>query len=261
MAALGAGAPGLLIGSILGQSAGTFGLLNRVLGTRKELLKAISWRRMMFLANRYRRFPLIASWTAVLDAAGSNQLLYLLVSTQYSTTIAGFIFLVERVVARPLSMVGTSILQVFVAEAGQTASTDPEKLKRRFRQIVIHQFYLAIAWVALANVAAIAFFPLAFGPDWSGAIVYLQAMSLGYLAQAIVLPVFHTLQLLERQVTAATWQISRVVLTVAIFALGAHFGVKAPWVIFSYSVLHAAACGILLLLMESAIKKLPREKR
>ena len=99
---------------------------------------------MAALARRYRRFPLIASWAALIDSAGGSQLLYLLVTSAYSARIAGFIFLAERVVARPLSMVGTSVLQVFMGEAGRTASEDPPRLKKRFFQVVNRQFWLAL---------------------------------------------------------------------------------------------------------------------
>jgi len=254
----GAGAPGLLIGSVLGQSAGTFGLLHRIIRARPGILREVSWRQMMSLAKRYRHFPLIGSWTALIDAAGGNQLLYLLITTHYAASIAGFLFLVERVVARPLSMVGTSILQVFVGEAGQTATTAPDKLKSRFRQVVHHQFFLAMAWILVANLGAALFFPKVFGAEWGGAVIYLQAMSLGYLAQAVVLPVFHTLQILERQAMAAWWQVFRLLFIIAIFVVGVHFDVSAVWIVMGYSLAQAIAGAILLILMMNAIQQLQR---
>jgi O-antigen/teichoic acid export membrane protein len=219
----------------------------------------MSWQRMAMLARRYYRFPLIASWTALLDAAGGNQLLYILIASQYSATIAGFIFLIERVIARPLSMVGTSILQVFVGEAGQTATMAPDKLKSRFRQVVKHQFCLAAGWIVVANIGAAMFFPTVFGREWSEAVVYLQAMSLGYLVQATVQPVFHTLQLLEKQGTAAAWQITRVTATVGIFVFGASMHMPPDRVVLCYSIAQALCCGVLILLMNRAINQLQRK--
>jgi O-antigen/teichoic acid export membrane protein len=255
-ALLGWGAPGLLAGSILGQSAGTLGLFKRVLRSRGTLLRHVSWRRMAALATRYRRFPLIASWAALIDAAGGSQLLYLAVSTTYSARIAGFIFLAERVVARPLSIVGTSVLQVYMAEASRTASTDPARLKSRFRQVVSRQFALALAWILVSNLAAAVLFARLFGANWSDAVVYLQAMSLGYLSQAIVLPVFHTLQILEKQALAAGWQIARLVLVAATFFAAWAFKLEAPVAILGYSVAQAICCGALLVLMTKSIDKL-----
>lgn len=258
LGALGAGAPGLLVGSILGQSAGTLGLFYGQIARHRGLLRTISWQKMMLLARRYRRFPLVASWAALIDAAGGNQLLYLLVSVGFSARIAGFIFLAERVVARPLSMIGTSILQVFVGEAGKMVSADPAKLRARFYQVVSRQFCLALGWILVANVAAAALFPTVFGADWGDAVIYLQAMSLAYLAQAIVLPVFHTLQILERQTIAAAWQLGRLSLVVITFSLSTTFDLGAPATIFCYSAAQALSCTILLALMAKAIQRLQR---
>jgi O-antigen/teichoic acid export membrane protein len=259
LALLGAGAPGLLVGSIAGQSAGTLGLFQRLFRTR-TLTSAVSWHRMWALAKRYRRFPLIASWAALIDSAGGTQLLYLLVTASYSARIAGFIFLAERVVARPLSLVGTSILQVFMGEAGKTAAADPAKLKTRFYQVVSRQFLLAVVWIAAANLAAALVFPKVFGAEWGDAVIFLQAMSIGYLAQAIVLPVFHTLQVLEKQTIAAGWQVGRLLLVVTTFGIASYLDLDAPLTIFCYSAVQAT-CGLALLaLMAQAIEKLQQVK-
>jgi O-antigen/teichoic acid export membrane protein len=254
----GGGAQGLLFGSILGQSAGTFGLLYDLFAKRADLLRAVSWKRMGSLAWRYRRFPLIASWAALIDAAGGNQLLYLIVTTQYSARIAGFIFLAERIVARPLIIIGTSILQVFVGEAGKNVSADPAKLRARFYQVTSRQALIATGWILLANAGAAALFETVFGTDWGDAVIYLQAMSLAYLAQAIVLPVFHTLQILEKQSLAAGWQLGRLLLTLATLGLCIRYNVTAPWAIFYYGAAQAFCCATLLLLMARAIQRLQR---
>ena len=260
LALLGAGAPGLLIGSILGQSAGTLGLFQRLFKSRGSFAGMISRQRMWALAKRYRRFPLIASWAALIDSAGGSQLLYLLVSFTYSARIAGFIFLAERIVARPLSMVGTSILQVFMGEAGKTAAADPAKLRTRFYQVVSRQFLLAFVWIVASNLVAALVFPKVFGTQWADAVIYLQAMSVGYLAQAIVLPVFHTLQLIEKQTVAACWQLGRLLTVVATFTTASRLDLSAPMTIFCYSAVQAACCVALLVLMAKSIDKLQRVK-
>jgi O-antigen/teichoic acid export membrane protein len=257
----GVGAPGLVVGSILGQSAGTFGLLWRQIGGQRSLLRAVSWQKMAELARRYRRFPLIASWAALIDAAGGNQLLFLLVSVEYSARVAGFIFLAERIAARPLSLIGTSILQVFVGEAGKSVSADPAQLRRRFYQVTSRQLCLAAAWLTVTNGAALFPFPAVFGANWGDAVIYLQAMSLGYLAHAMVLPVFHTLQILEKQSIAAAWQIGRLALIVTTLGAAIHFGLSVPLAIFCYSAAQALACTVLFMVMAVSINRLERARR
>jgi len=225
---------------------------------RSGLLKAISWQRMAQQAKRFRQFPLVGSWAALIDAVGGSQLLYLLITTTYSARVAGFIFLAERVVSRPLAIIGTSILQVFVGEAGKTIASDPALLKRRFHQLVTRQFALAVAWILLANLMAILLFPTLFGEDWREGVPYLEAISGAYLAQAVVLPVFHTLQLLERQRMAAAWQVGRLVLTVGVFSAGVALDYSAPAVIAAYSAAQAVACAVFLVMMARSIQQVQR---
>ena len=258
LALLGFGAPGLLFGNILGQSAGTFGLFGHMAAIKKDWRAALSWPRIKALAARFKQFPLVGSWAALIDAVGSNQLLYLLITSTYSARIAGFIFLAERVVSRPLSIIGTSILQVFVGEAGRLIATDPAALKRRFYQVATRQLAMATAWILLANLVAIMLFPIMFGEEWRDGVPYLQAISIAYLAQAAVLPVFHTLQLLERQRMAAIWQIGRLILTVGVFAVGVSMNLPAPTVIFAYSVAQAVACVIFFMMMARSIQQVQR---
>jgi O-antigen/teichoic acid export membrane protein len=249
----------LLVGSILGQSAGTFGLFNAMFAGRTQLLKSITWSGMKAQAKRYRQFPLVASWAALIDAIGGSQLLYLLIGATYSARIAGFIFLAERVVSRPLAIIGTSILQVFVGEAGRTVQSDPAHLKKRFYQVVTRQAALAAVWILMANLIAWLLFPTLFGEEWRDAVPYLQAISLAYLAQATVLPVFHTLQILEKQSMAAVWQIGRLILTVGVFFGATALGLSTPLVITAYSVAQVIAAIVLLVMMAHSIQQVQRK--
>lgn len=145
-----------------------------------------------------------------------------------------------------------------MGEAGKTVTADPARLRSRFYQVTSRQFVLAVAWVGITNLSAEALFPTVFGAGWGDAAVYLQAMSVAYLAQAVVLPVFHTLQILEKQATAAAWQVGRLLLVVTIFGVSAHFDVSAPWAIFCYSAGQAFSCMVLMALMGRSIQRLQR---
>ena len=83
-------------------------------------------------------------------------------------------------------------------------------------------------------------------------------MSLAYLAQAIVLPVFHTLQILEKQTIAAGWQVGRLLLVLITFFLSITFDLSAAATIFCYSAAQALTCTILLALMAKSIQRLQR---
>jgi O-antigen/teichoic acid export membrane protein len=218
---LGTGTPGLIIGFVIGQSSGTFLLCSRVLLQTPGLCAGISLRGIWRVASRYRQFPLLASWSKLLENLGTGPILFLLFAHFYSSEIAGFMFLTERVIGRPLLMVSTSVLQVFTGEAGIAVHMEPERLRLRFYQVMPRQFLLSAGWILFANLLATWAFPILFGHEWLAAVPYLRAASLGYLALAVLHPFSSALQIMERQILAAAWQVARFVLVTG--------GVIAAW--------------------------------
>jgi O-antigen/teichoic acid export membrane protein len=255
LGALGAGTPGLVFGSILGQASGTLLLLSRVAFREARRLREISWRGIVAVARRYADFPLFASWARVLDVAGGGMILYVLFSACYSSEVAGFMFLSERVIMRPLIIVSSSLLQVFTGEAGRSVSQYPGRLRARFYQVVTRQFLFSGSWILLANLVAGLVFPLLFGAAWADAIPYLRALSLLYLLQAALHPVSTVLQVLERQRTAGAWQIGRLIVVIA-GVLGPWWGdVSALGALWVSALIQASCCLFLLGLMMAIIEQ------
>jgi O-antigen/teichoic acid export membrane protein len=251
----GAGAPGLAIGFIVGQSSGTVMIFSRVLMAEPRLGTSVSWRGIRGVVLRYVRFPLFASWARVLDMAGGGSVLFLVFSACYSPEIAGYMFLTERVIARPLLIVSTSLLQVFTGEAGQAALQDPARLRQRFWQVLPRQFALAAGWIALANLAAGWAFPILFGQHWDAAIPYVRALSVSYLALTVLHPVSSLPQIMERQVMAATWQVGRLILVIASAIVAWQLGWSALTALWLSALAQAIACTTMLGLIAVSVQR------
>lgn len=251
---IGAGTPGLVIGWIIGQSSGTLLLMTRVVW-RRRALHGFTWSGMMAAARRYVHFPLFASWARLLDMAGGGTILFVIFTACYSSKIAGFMFLSERVIARPLLLVSTSFLQVFTGEAGRALNHNPAMLRRRFYQVVPLQFLFAACWIVLANAVAGWAFPLLFGSEWAGAIPYLRALSLSYLALTVLHPVSTTLQMVEWQVAGAVWQICRLILVVASVLLAWHAEASAVTALWISSIVQTGCVLAVFALMVVSIER------
>ncbi|HUB43516.1 MAG TPA: lipopolysaccharide biosynthesis protein [Acetobacteraceae bacterium] len=251
---VGAGTPGLIGGYVIGQTSGTALLVLHLLRRQRDLLLGVTWRGIAAVARRYAGFPLLASWARLLDLA-NGMVVNALFASFYSSNVVGFMFLSYRVLMRPLSLVSTSLLQVFTGEAGRAVSENPALLRRRFYQVVPRLFALATAWVLAGNLIAIWAFPVLFGNAWAEAIPYLQAMSVAGLLDAVLHPVSTTLQMLEYQWTAAIWQIGRVVAVALFIVLPWKAGYSAVATLWIDSGVEAVCCVILLLLMVWAIER------
>jgi len=258
LALAGFGTPGLVLGFVIGQSSGTLLLLNRIVLRQRAWLRGITWRGIRDMARRYAGFPLLACWSRMLDNAGAGTILFVLFTACYSSRVAGFMFLSERVVARPLLILSTSLLQVFTGEAGRAISQDPVLLRRRFYQVVPLQFLLVLGWVLVANLAAAWAFPVLFGARWAEAVGYLHALSLSYLMLSVLHPVSTTMQMLEHQVTPAVWQVSRLILLVGAVLLACGHGVSAVDALWICSGVQAVCCLVLLGLMVASIEHVVR---
>jgi len=255
---LGTGSIGLTIGFVIGQSSGTILLLQRLVLQSPTLRAAISWRGMLAVIRRYAGFPLLATWARLLESC-SGTIVFLLFATCYSSEIAGFLFLTDRVVGRPLLIISTSLLQVFTGEAGRAVQQDPAKLEQRFWQVVPRQFVICLAWVVVTNIAAIWAFPIVFGNQWNDAIPYLHAMSATYLAMGVLHPVSMSLQLLERQVLATAWQSLRLALIIAAVIIPWHFGLSALAALWLTSLVQVLSCFGMLVLIAISVRRIQPE--
>ncbi len=251
----GAGEQGLSIGFVIGQASGVGLLLSRVARHRPGALAAVSWGGMRATVRLFRHFPLFTSWTRVVDMAGSGTVLYLLFAAYYPGETVGFMFLGERVVARPLLMVSSSLLQVFSGETGRAARQDPAALGCRFYQVVAAQLAFALLWIVPVNMLAAWAVPLLFGEPWRAAVPYLHALSLSYLALTVVHPVSATLPMLNRQVLAAVWQVSRLAFLIAAAVLSRRAGLPAVAALWVCSATQAAMCAGMLATMTACMHR------
>jgi O-antigen/teichoic acid export membrane protein len=254
----GAGTWGLVIGFIIGQSIGISLLFSRLI-LIPRILSRVSLAGMKGMAKRFRRFPLFSSWSGLIEAAGSSYLLLVAIPLLYSNTIAGFVFLTDRIIGRPLLIISTSILQVYLGDMSRLINDDPDSMLRRFLQLALHQLMIVIGWLAVVNITAPVLFPIVFGDPWQGAVPYLQILSIAYLPQMVVHALVHTLQILERQVMSAIWEGARFLAVCGTFVISYTCGLNALQALLAYSVVQALSQIILFALMYHSIQSLRKE--
>ncbi|MEZ5692230.1 MAG: oligosaccharide flippase family protein [Rickettsiales bacterium] len=260
MGIAGAGGFGLIIGFILGQSAGFLNILWKLIIKPKTIIQQISYVDMKKIARRYIRFPLLSTWSALISAIGSNNILLLLIPIIYSHTVAGFIFLTDRIIGRPLLLISTSILQVYLGEASKTQDSDPVAMRKRFLQITGGQFVIVSFWLIIINLTASFIIPFVFGEEWKEAVIYIHVMSICYLPQMIVTSVVHTLQILEKQGLMAMWDLSRFICVISGFIISYEYSLEPQQAVLIYCVTQALFQVILFGLMYISIQKLQPKK-
>ncbi len=254
----GAGAWGLIIGFITGQAMGVGRLFTQLVAIPRAL-KHVTPGGMKAMAIRFRRFPLLSSWSGVIDAVGSSYLLLVAIPLLYSNAIAGFVFLTDRIIGRPLLLISTSILQVYVGDMSKSLAGDPEMLRTRFLKLAATQTMIVTGWLLLVNLLAPYVFHIIFGDEWQAAVPYLHVLSIAYLPQMVLHALMHTLHVMERQGLSAVWEIGRLIAVASALFISYALGFSALHALFAYSIMQALAQIFLFVLMYRSIQSLQKE--
>ena len=166
----------LIIAQIIGQSLGTIILLIRALradfAVLKESLSLSNIKTQMF---RYRKFPLIDTWSNLMNVI-SWQLPVLMLSGFFSPVIAGLYTLGFQMIQMPMSFIGGSIRQVFL-QRGAVAKHNGS-LPQLTEEICSVLIMLSVMPFLLLGVVGGDLFGLVFGSEWYEAGVFAQILAL-----------------------------------------------------------------------------------
>ena len=127
---LNAGAPGLLIGDVIGRVAGGGGIT--LLALRDRAFANVSRASLVEAARRYRRFPLMLTTCSGLLNVGSLQLPSILFSAGFGAAAAGLYALSYKMLVLPTMLVAQAVGQVFLSRAAALAG-EPDAPARALR--------------------------------------------------------------------------------------------------------------------------------
>jgi O-antigen/teichoic acid export membrane protein len=254
----GAGTMGLVVGDVVGRVWGTATL---AFLTRREppAAGAVEGGRLLEEAKRYRRFPLVASGSGLLNQAGV-QMPALLLAGLYGPQVAGWYGLGQRVINLPMVMVGHSIAHVYTERAAGLARAGSSRELVR----LLSKTALMLAGVGIVPFGLLAafgpwLFARIFGEAWSETGRYAQVLALMSLSEFVAIPISRTLAVLERQGLQFGWDAARVLLMVATFVLAARGGLRPYLAVALFGAVMTAAYAVLLLLALGAARRARRD--
>lgn len=239
---------GLLVGWIVGRIAavgGLFssgGLLRQGRPTAREMAKA---------GSRYRRFPLISSWSALINSLG-QYVPQLVIGALYGLTVMGEFALTVRIIAAPVALIGQAVSRVFQGEASAAVRDRNQPLRTIIRSNAKVLLVIGAPICVVLMVAGPWLFGLVFGPAWVEAGQYARFLAVGFLAQLAVSPVSLTLLILQRQGAQLAWDVLRLVITTGAPVLVAVLGGSAVGAVAAMSAAYVVCYGILFWVCERA---------
>jgi O-antigen/teichoic acid export membrane protein len=205
------GAAGLLFGAAAGQIAGSEALAAPTWRESREALRRTTLQRLRRVASRYRRFPLFGAPGVLLSSFGLA-LPTLALAALYGPQVVGWYVLAQRIAARPLELIGSSVAQVYLSRAARIVPTRPQELPKMAARALAGMALVTVPYLAVLLVVARWLFPLVFGPAWVESGLYMQILTIMLVAQMIVSPIGDTLDVLQRQDLYLLREVVRVLL-------------------------------------------------
>ncbi|AFM26936.1 lipopolysaccharide biosynthesis protein [Desulfomonile tiedjei] len=246
------GPAGLLLGDVVGRTAGIRVLAGLLWTERSNLVGSVSTGQLLKVARRYKRFPYLSCGSGVLNAVGLS-IPVVLMASLYGVQAAGFFSLALRLIGLPINLLGQAAGQVFWGEASRMYE-DPERLSRLFYRVLLIMFLVSIAMMVPLVVVAPSALALVFGEQWREAGYYVQALSLGFVVDFMATPLSSTLFALERQSWQLGWDAGRLALMLLVF-IGVHsLGFSPLIAALCYGLAQVLAYGIHLTLSAIAIR-------
>jgi len=238
LGALGSGTIGLIIGFIVQLGAGTYGLGRRVLAGPRSPLKFATLAGARAAAIRYKDFPLYSVATALVSA-WTGSLVNLTFTLFYGPEVGGLVFLGERVIGRPLSLIFLSIVPVMSGESAKLARENPAALPATLVGVLWRQFAIVAVIVACATASAPYLVPIVFGAKWSAAVIYLEYRSIAIAFAGVTGIALSLVQSLGRQRVVSILVLTRLVILVSVLGGTLELGWKPPNAVLAFSLTDA----------------------
>lgn len=162
---------GLVLGQVLGQSAGISSLAREAWRTERGLLNAMNLPQMMKMARRYKQFPLFTTWSQAFNAV-SLQSPALLLTYFFGPVVTGLYALSYKVMQAPLTLLGKSISDVFLSGAAEAKRSGA--LTRQAYVLFNRLLQVGLPLLAIVGLTAEPIFGVVFGEEWRVAGRYAQ---------------------------------------------------------------------------------------
>lgn len=177
---------GLIVGQVIGQSAGVL-FLGRQLKKRIKSIKCtVRRKRLIAAAITHSRFPKFDLFAAGINTVAANLPQFLLASL-FSPAIAGFYLLAYRVISMPVAILGQAVGQALYAHAREAAANG--SLFRFVCRISVMLMLLIILPLVVLFLYGEPLFSLIFGPNWNTAGIYAGWLILGAAVQFVYSPI------------------------------------------------------------------------
>jgi O-antigen/teichoic acid export membrane protein len=163
---------------------------------------------------RYRKFPLVTTWSAFLNNAAQWAPAFVFPLT-YGAAAAGWLAFTMRLLSVPITVIGQSVAQVFIGRGAAAQRTDSGQLPRLTWLAVRRLALVGAPPALLLAIAAPWAFGVIFGSAWEQSGLYARVLAVAFFVQFVGNPIGNVFNLAERPAIGLVWDACRLVLAIA----------------------------------------------
>lgn len=225
----------LVWGVFIGTLAASLGLGSRIWFTdRRSILSHFDVQVMKSILIRYRKFPIFDIWGALLNAL-SWQLPVFMLAIFFSETIVGNYGMASRLVYFPMSLIGSSIGQVFFQRASQLQANN-QSYKHVIDGLLERMVALVMYPALLMTLLGKPITQLFLGSEWAEAGSYMQILGLWSFFWFISSPLSTVFLVMGKQHSLLLFQIFIFISRLISLAVGGFLhNVQVALILFSIS--------------------------
>jgi O-antigen/teichoic acid export membrane protein len=242
---------GLIIGNIIGQSAGISRLSLTIL-KKKKMFKQVRIDKIRSMAIRYIRFPLYSAPSNYIYSIGS-QLPVIFLTSSFGSSVVGAFGLALTIVRIPMGLIGNSIAQVFYAEAAKLGKDNPKNIKKltlvMTKKLALYTIVPLVLFIQLAPFL----FTLIFGELWYEAGVYARLISIMIYFNFITAPIGRIPEIFNKQNYMLVLNTIRILTIIILFYVSNILNFTSYQVVGIYSAANSAIYFLLIVLVKKIL--------
>ena len=195
---------GLIFGQLMSQGAGFISLGSSLIKNDWNVFKKLKPIYFKIALKRYKNFPKYSTWEAFANTGGI-QIPIILIAYYAAGTEAGYLMIAMQLLSAPMSLIGSSVAQVYLAEGAERYHKG--ELKTFTRKTVLNLAKIAVLPLVFAAIVSPFLMPYLLGDGWQRTGILISWMAPWFFMQFITSPVSMSLHITGNQKIAFLLQL------------------------------------------------------
>ncbi|WP_237387767.1 lipopolysaccharide biosynthesis protein [Xenorhabdus sp. Sc-CR9] len=244
------GVAGLIIGDILSLAAANFKLLRNIIKIID--INQIKLSKIKFLAKRYIKFPKYSIWTALSNTAAYN-ICNITIAFLFNSSTLGLYSISQRVLGTPISLLGSSISQVYFQKASSKIRKNNE-LHSLFIATLRRLLLIGFPIFLFIYISSPYLFGLFFGESWSIAGHYAAILTPFFYIRFVYASLSTTTLITERQEIGLVCNIGLLIITLSILLTAYIIKIEFETFLYIYSLTNFFYYSFLIFILNKLTK-------